>query len=111
MGSPDPDEPKRLKRNSRWFGLLAIIFFIACFVPLPMGNFVVWICIGATLYFVFLAIYYLVLAEKAKYPFRKKKLTPQEIETREYVRAQLPIVISILLGGLLIALTIWWFFT
>lgn len=111
MGSPDPDQSKRLKGNSRWFALLAIVFFITCFVPLPLGNFFILISIGATLYFVFLTIYYLVLAEKAKYPFRKKKLTSQDIETREYVKAHLPIAISILLGGLLIALTIWLFFT
>jgi hypothetical protein len=111
MQTPDPGEHKRLIRRCKGCAILAIIFFITCFIRIPMGNFFIWIPIGLTAYFVFLAVYFLVLAEKSRHPFRKKKLTKQEIETRAYVSYHVPILISVLLGGLLVALAIWLFLT
>jgi hypothetical protein len=103
---------EKLKRRGKWFAWLAIAFFFCCFIFIPLGAFIIWIFIGGTVYCTFFSIYSFVIAHKARYPYRKKpKETPQEKETRAYIQQHLPIVISLLLGGLLIALTIWLFFT
>jgi glucan phosphoethanolaminetransferase (alkaline phosphatase superfamily) len=109
MQTADTGTYKRLVRKSIGCAILAVVFFVSCFIRVPLGNFFVWVSIGATAYFVFLTIYFMVMASKAKYPFAKKKLTKQEVETREYIRSQLPILISILLGGVLIAVVVWFF--
>jgi hypothetical protein len=71
-----------------------------------------WLFSGATLYCAFLSVYNFVLASKAKYPFRRKRReTAQEKELRDYIRNQIPILVSVLLGGLMIAVAMWLFFS
>lgn len=101
------DSIKR-KRNSAIFGMLAATCFIAGFTLRPLGSFVIWILGGATLFCLFMAIFHLIPPAKKRY---SKKIDPKEAANRTYVAYHLPIVISLLLGGLLLALIVIFFAT
>jgi hypothetical protein len=100
---------ERLKKKAKTWAVLTLFFLLACFAVIPAGRYMILILAGITGYSFFLTIYYLVLSSQARYPYRQKKETTQERETREYVRAQLPILISVVLGGLLLVLAVWFF--
>ena len=84
---------------------LTLFFLVCCFVVSSLDSFFVWLSIGVTLYFAFLSIYYWVQSVQRPVAV-KHKPTAQELETRAYIAKHLPMVISLLLGGLLLALII-----
>ena len=101
----------KFMKKGRACAVIAIFLFLCCFAVGVLGTYLIWIFAGASLYFIFLAIYYFVLSAQAKYPYRKKyKETEQEKAVKAHIRLHLPIVISVLLGGALIALLVALFF-
>ena len=104
-------DQQRFRRKSKWFASFALVFLLCTFIPTPLGSLFTWITVGAAVYFAFLSVYNLVLSSMAKYPYRKRKPTQQDLENREHIQFHLPIVIAILLGGLLLAVVIIFFFT
>ncbi len=88
------------------FGAFAAACFVVAFVLHPLGSFVIWIFGGATVYCLFMMIFHLVPPGKKRY---SKKVDPNEAANRAYIAYHLPIIISLLLGGLLLALIIVFF--
>jgi hypothetical protein len=104
--------PVPFNKKGRLFLFLTLLFFTCCFAFAHLGSYMGWLFSGATLYCAFLSVYNFVLASKAKYPFRRKRReTAQEKELRDYIRNQIPILVSVLLGGLMIAVAMWLFFS
>lgn len=88
------------------FGVFAAACFMVAFVLNPLGSFIIWIFGGATVYCLFMMIFHLVPPAKKQH---SKKVDPKEAANRAYMAYHLPIVISVLLGGLLVALIIVFF--
>jgi hypothetical protein len=95
------------KRGPYFFGLLGALCLSLCFIFGPLGSFVIWISGGTAIFCFFMMIYLLIPIAPAKYS--KKKMDPKEVERRAYIAYHLPLVISVLLGGLLIAVIVIFF--
>ena len=95
------------KQKSLFFALLTIVCFCACFIFSPLGGFMVWIFTGATLYFLFMAIYSLVPV--AKHQHMRKRINPKDEEAKAYIRYHTQILVSIFLGGVLLVVVILFF--
>lgn len=83
---------------------LASVSFCASYILAPLGNFIVWILGGTTVYLLFLAIYALVSGRRA--PYRKTRYSAREEETRAYIAFHKPILTSVFLAGVLLVLFI-----
>jgi hypothetical protein len=94
------------KRNSAISGVLAVACLIAAFTLRSLGSFVIWIFGGAMVFCLFMAIFHLIPPAKRRYT---KKIDPEEAANRTYIAYHLPMVISLLLGGLLLALIVIFF--
>ena len=103
----------RLKIKSKgyatFFGVLSAISLSLCFILGPLGSYVIWIFGGLTLFSVFMAIFKLIPQPKIRNT--RRRLTRQEEENRAYIAFHLPLVISLLLAGLLVALIVVFFAT
>jgi hypothetical protein len=108
-----PDDQRIFKRRAITFAILSFIFFCSIFIFSPLGSFFVWISIGGTLYCMFYSIFNLVLRSKSgtTIPYKSRKQTASERSVEEHMRYHLPILISLFLGGLLLVLIFWLFFT
>jgi O-antigen/teichoic acid export membrane protein len=95
------------KRYAIFFGILSVASISLCFILAPLGSFVIWIFGGMTVFAIFMMIFSFIPPPKVQY--KKRKLTPQEEETKAHIAFHLPLVISLLLAGLLVALIVVFF--
>ena len=104
-------DDERFRKKATRHGIVALFLFLIALGAGTGGNeiYLMWILGGAVVYFASLAVYYLVLSSKARFPYRKKKETRQDREIREHIRYHLPIIISMMLGGILVVLIILFF--
>ena len=103
-------DPARLARKGKRLAILACILLAGAIVLATWSKFFVWIFSGAAIYTAFLSAYFLALGRNLRRPFRyKPQHAPQSSELKAYIGYHLPIVISLLLGGLLLALIIVFF--
>lgn len=104
--------PERLIfiRRAWFYGGLALVSFCSCFGLAPLGSFFIWISVGMTLFFGFMSIYSGILSSEKKPLRKKRKPDPKEEELKAYIRFHIPILISVLLGGLLIVVIFLVFF-
>ena len=96
------------KNSPAIFAILALISVSSCFILNPLGNFIIWIFGGTAIFCVFMMIFHLIPPVKKQY---SKKMTPREISDKAYIAFHMPLVISLLLLGLLIALMVVFFAT
>ena len=102
---------ERFRKKAKRHSIVAIFLFVVTLGSAASEAYLIWLFSGATIYFAFLAVYFLVLSSKAKFPYRKKKETEQDRQIQEHVRYHLPIIISIMLGGILLVLVALFFLT
>jgi hypothetical protein len=98
--------PTYPKKRPVFFAILSTVCFSACFIFGSLGSFSGWIFGGATLFFGFMTVFDLI--PPSKKVIRKKK----DVRTtgdKAYIEYHLTMVISLLLGGLLLALIIVFF--
>jgi hypothetical protein len=95
------------KRSAIFFGVLTLISFCAIFFLVPLGTFTIWISVGATIYFLFMMIWFLIPPPKKQ--FTRKKFNPQDEEIRAHIAFHTPILISMFLGAILLVLVILFF--
>jgi len=95
------------KRYAIFFGILSVVSVSLCVILAPLGSFVVWIFGGITVFALFMMVFNLIPPPRVQYT--KRKLTRQEEETRAHIAFHLPLVISLLLAGLLVALIVIFF--
>ncbi|MFZ6014106.1 MAG: hypothetical protein ACOYXT_27440 [Bacteroidota bacterium] len=102
--------PDKIAAKGKRLLLVAFFFLVVCVVLASWSKYLAWIFGGVAAYFAFLSLYNLALAKNLKRPFRYKSThAPQSAELKAYISYHLPIVISILLGGLALALAIVFF--
>jgi hypothetical protein len=94
------------KKRPVLFGILSGICFSACFIFSSLGSFATWIFGGATLFFAFMTVLHLIPAPKRMI---RRKTDGRTAEEKAYIEYHLTMVISLLLGGLLLALIIVFF--
>lgn len=70
----------------------------------PLGAFLVWIFGGAFVYFMFLAIYTLVPPKRKQ--FIKRRLDPRQAETKAYIAAHKPVLVTVFVAGIALVLAI-----
>ena len=97
------------KRHATFFGVLSAIGLSLCFILGPLGSYVIWIFGGITFFSVFMTIFKLIPQPEIRKT--KRKLSRQEEENRAHIAFHLPLVISLLLAGLLLALIVVFFAT
>jgi hypothetical protein len=90
-----------------FFGLLTIVSFCAIFILAALGNFTIWVSIGATVYFAFMTVWSLLPAPRKQ--FTRKRFDPKEEERREYIRFHTRLLINIFLAAILLVVVILWF--
>ena len=95
------------QRYAIFFGILSVVSACLCFVLAPLGSFVIWIFGGLTVFAIFMMVFNLVPPPRVQH--KKRKLTQQEEETKAHIAFHLPLVISLLLAGLLVALIVVFF--
>ncbi|HET9487552.1 MAG TPA: hypothetical protein VFO54_08960 [Chryseosolibacter sp.] len=95
---------KSERRKPLLFAVFAILSFFLCFILGPLGSFVAWIFGGATVYLLFMAIYSLIPAEKKQ--FVQRRIDPRQAETKAYISAHKPILISLFFAGILLVIAI-----
>ena len=95
------------KRFAIFFGVLSVVSVSLCFILAPLGSFVIWIFGGISVFAIFMLVFNLIPPPRVQYT--KRKLTRQEEETRAHIAFHLPLVISLLLAGLLVALVVVFF--
>ncbi len=105
--------PEKFLTRAKYF-VGAFLFFVFTLALLfSLGRFFILVLCGLAEGMLFLAIYSFVLYTLANRPYsnaKPKKETQKSKELKAYIQFHLPIVISVLLVGLLIALIIvFWF--
>jgi uncharacterized membrane protein YdfJ with MMPL/SSD domain len=96
------------KRKAVLFGTLTVLAFSACIIFAPLGSFTIWITLGATVYFLFMAIYSLIPHGPEK-QFVKKRYDPKAAEMKAYIERHTRILVGIFLGTLFFVLIFLWF--
>ena len=102
------DSGKFLNRAKYWCVAFTVSVFVLV-VFASIGQFIIITLSGLSASMLFLAIYNFVLYSQAKRSFsfaKSKKETKESGKLKEYINYHLPLVISLLLIGLLIALIV-----
>ena len=97
----------RSKRYAIFFGVLSVLSVSLSIILAPLGSFILWIFGGIAAFAIFMMVFKLIPPPNVRYT--KRKLSPQEEETRAYIAFHLPLVVSLLLAGLLVALIVVFF--
>jgi hypothetical protein len=101
---------EKFKKKARNWALAFVFSFICCFAVAPLGASMIWILSGTTAYCLFMSIYLYVLSVQSRYTYRKRKVTATDRDQQSYIRFHLRMLLSILIGGTLLAMAAWLFY-
>ena len=99
----------KFQRKAKYFAAAFLFFLFTLALLFSLGHFFILMLCGLAAGTLFLAIYNFVLHTQANQPdsnAKQKKETQKSKELNDYIQFHLPIVISVLLIGLLVALII-----